>query len=201
MKSTTVVVDLLQPHEIGEAARLISLSLLDTPNAQAFWGGQGEIQRRRLERATRLVNLQHPQAVNLAVRLGDQLVGALCMIHSPACQLTTWQALKLLPQLGGAAWVNFRRGIELQKIGARLDPPQTHWHLGPVGIAPTLQGRGLGSQIFEAMCRFLDEKGEAGYLETDRMWIVHSLEGYGFVTIGKAEILGVQNWRLWRAAH
>jgi GNAT superfamily N-acetyltransferase len=80
------------------------------------------------------------------------------------------------------------------------DPKEAHWHLGPVGVEPHLQGWGIGSQLLGAWCEVLDAHRVAGYLETDKEVNVGFYRKFGFETIVEAKVLGTPNWLMWRAA-
>jgi hypothetical protein len=47
-------------------------------------------------------------------------------------------------------------------------------------------------------CDRLDEAGDAGYLETDKLENVRLYERFGFEVRSHAFLLGVGNWFMWR---
>jgi GNAT superfamily N-acetyltransferase len=83
---------------------------------------------------------------------------------------------------------------------ARADLPDEHWHLGPVGIEPGLQGRGIGGAIMRAVCDGLDRDGRPGWLETDKERNVRFYAALGFELAGQETILGVPTWYMRRDA-
>jgi ribosomal protein S18 acetylase RimI-like enzyme len=73
-------------------------------------------------------------------------------------------------------------------------PKESHWHLGPVGVQPGQQGRGIGSAMLERFCAMMDAERALAYLETDSEANARLYEKFGFVTIEVAPILGVPMW-------
>jgi len=77
---------------------------------------------------------------------------------------------------------------------SRRDLGEPHVHVGPVGVHPDLQGRGLGTRLMAAVCAELDASGLPGYLETDKAANVAFYERCGFEVVGSAPVIGVDNW-------
>src|SRR5690625_4126008 len=67
-----------------------------------------------------------------------------------------WAAGMRLPWLARWLWAWWR-----------LDPQTPHSHLGPVAVAPTNQGAGVGTALLRAYVSQLDACEVPGYLETD----------------------------------
>ena len=44
---------------------------------------------------------------------------------------------------------------------------KSHWHLGPIGVHPLLQGRGIGKSLLRSFLEMSDEQELPAYLETD----------------------------------
>ena len=83
---------------------------------------------------------------------------------------------------------------------ARADLPEEHWHLGPVGIEPGLQGRGIGGAVMRAVCEGLDRDGRPAWLETDKARNVRFYGALGFEVAAQETILGVPTWYMRRDA-
>jgi predicted N-acetyltransferase YhbS len=92
------------------------------------------------------------------------------------------------------------RAAKLQGVWGQHDPKEPHWHLGPVGISPRLQGQGIGTQLMNRFCEMVDSDGRAAYLETDRPENVPFYKRFDFRVVGEEHILGVHNWFMWRDA-
>jgi hypothetical protein len=48
------------------------------------------------------------------------------------------------------------------------DLEERHWHVGPVGVEPSLQGAGVGGLMLAAFAAQMDDAGEVAWLETDK---------------------------------
>jgi GNAT superfamily N-acetyltransferase len=81
---------------------------------------------------------------------------------------------------------------------ALADPPEEHWHVGPVGVEPGYQGRGIGGELMRAQCAEFDRQGRLAWLETDKERNVRFYSGLGFEVAGTATILGVHTWYMRR---
>jgi predicted N-acetyltransferase YhbS len=71
-------------------------------------------------------------------------------------------------------------------------------HLGPIGVEPDAQGRGIGRLLMERYCTELDASGKAGYLETDRPENVVFYQRFEFETWREISVLGVPNFLMER---
>ncbi len=79
-----------------------------------------------------------------------------------------------------------------------LDPDEPHIHLGPIGVVPQMQGKGVGSALMQRYVQHLKQKQAAGYLETDRPENVEFYKKFGFVVRHEEEIIGTPTWTMWR---
>ena len=71
---------------------------------------------------------------------------------------------------------------------AQDDLAEEHWHLGPVGVEPGFQGRGIGGALMRAVCAWLDEGTRRAWLETDKERNVRFYSGLGFEVADKATV-------------
>jgi len=193
-----IIANKMNAGETEEVALVLSKANIMLPNSLALWGGQGEEERKRMETAFRIVNLEDPRTYTVVARQGDRIIGALCAIRSPHCQVSFLDGIKLFPRLASVMQGRFLRSLQIQLAGARVDPNETHWHLGPIGVLPDCQGFGAGTLLVEKVCEMLDDRQEPGYLETDRLRVALHQELSGFKIIKEIEILGVKNYCLWR---
>jgi len=81
---------------------------------------------------------------------------------------------------------------------ALADPGEEHWHLGPVGVEPGFQGRGIGGALMRAVCGWLDEGSRLAWLETDKERNVRFYAALGFEVAATSAILGVDTWYMRR---
>jgi predicted N-acetyltransferase YhbS len=83
---------------------------------------------------------------------------------------------------------------------SHLDPDEFHVHLGPIGVAPESQGRGVGTALMQRYIDHLDQEKAAGYLETDRTENVEFYKRFGFVVRRNEDLIGAPIWYMWRPA-
>ena len=76
---------------------------------------------------------------------------------------------------------------------ARNDPLDQHWHLGPIGVLPSHQGFGIGSELMQRFCNEVDACLAKAYLETDLDQNVRFYEKFGFKVVSESEIFHVKN--------
>jgi GNAT superfamily N-acetyltransferase len=81
---------------------------------------------------------------------------------------------------------------------AQADLDEEHWHLGPVGVEPGFQGRGIGGALMGAVCAWLDQGGRLAWLETDKQRNVRFYSALGFEVVDQAEVLDVPTWYMRR---
>src|SRR5262245_53874922 len=168
--------------------------MLDNPLNMAAYGEDPERRQRSLERtfATlfRVFGAQQP----ICAVSPEGLVALAGIAPAGTCQATALQRLRFLPSMiaiGPRA--ASRVGKWLAAWGER-DPGQSHSHLGPVAVEPSLQGRGIGSQVMREYCRRLDAGSQVSYLETDKRENVPFYKRHGYAVIDEADVLGVPNW-------
>ena len=81
-----------------------------------------------------------------------------------------------------------------------LDPEESHIHLGPIGVTPEMQGRGIGTALMQRYIDHLEQEKAAGYLETDRLENVEFYKRFGFIVRRNEELIGAPIWYMWRPA-
>jgi GNAT superfamily N-acetyltransferase len=79
-----------------------------------------------------------------------------------------------------------------------LDPDEPHVHLGPIGVAPKMQGKGVGTALMHYYLEHLRREKAAGYLETDRPENAEFYKKFGFVVRHQETLLGTPTWYMWR---
>lgn len=188
---------------MDEVSAVLGAAFIDNPNSLAIWRRQGQAEENKQAAIFRLLKLERPYARVLVARSGDDIVGALNMAPWPKCQITGADKLRFSPRILQIIGSGVLRGV-MGRAGAvveqwrRHDPQHPHWHLGPVGVRPDQQGRGVGAELMRHFCQILDDEGIGGYLETDRPGNVPFYEKFGFEVVDEAELIGVKNWFMWR---
>jgi len=81
-----------------------------------------------------------------------------------------------------------------------VDPDEPHLHLGPIGVSPETQRKGIGTALMNRYIEHLEQERAAGYLETDRPENVDFYKKFGFVVQNEEQVIGTPTWYMWRAA-
>ena len=194
---------LLCGKELEEAARLVGRGMHDNPsNKRVFCIPDAE--RRSIAMGRFFIPVLgglHHRGLILGAILSNRIVGICGMACPGYCQPDPIEKMKVFPAavIGNPIRTPFRI---LNWVGewARRDPLEPHWHLGPVAVAPSLQGKGIGTVMLGAFCAVADATGAHAYLETDKPENVRLYQRFGFTVVESAEVLGVPNWFMWRAA-
>jgi len=75
--------------------------------------------------------------------------------------------------------------------------PEKHWYLFLLGVAPHLQGKGLGGRLVSAMTEQADLNALPCYLETDRPENINFYKSQGYQLIGEETISSLDNLKIW----
>jgi ribosomal protein S18 acetylase RimI-like enzyme len=89
-----------------------------------------------------------------------------------------------------------------QELGAALNshhPKQKHAHLVFLGVAPSAQGRGVGSAILKQTLATLDARGVTAYLECTTERNAALYKRHGFEVTGEFDFPGLHFWTMTRA--
>jgi GNAT superfamily N-acetyltransferase len=120
-----------------------------------------------------------------AAIVGDVMVGVAVWDAPGARELGGRRMLRALPGMQRATG---RRLPRLTRLGAPLDaarPPTPHWYLSHLGVAPHMQGRGVGAALMGAMPPLPD--GAPAHLEC-KPGNVAFYQRFGFAVSGEVTI-------------
>jgi GNAT superfamily N-acetyltransferase len=189
-----------RPHELSATAAVLSRGMRDNPLHVAVFGPEPEERERKLEHFFRILLAWMPRPPWIGVQHG--IIVAVCgMGELGRCQPTFPQKLNILLRLAHTCGVaSTLRALRWLGEWSLRDPKEAHWHLGPLCVDATLQGRGIGSRLIGEWCKLLDAHRAAGYLETDKEYNADFYKKFDFETIAEAKILGTPNWFMWRGA-
>jgi ribosomal protein S18 acetylase RimI-like enzyme len=76
---------------------------------------------------------------------------------------------------------------------------ERHWHVGPVGVEPGLQGLGVGAKVMRLLCDAIDADGEIAFLETEKPENVVFYRRVGFEVTSESDLTGLHTWFMRRA--
>ncbi|PSK95465.1 acetyltransferase (GNAT) family protein [Murinocardiopsis flavida] len=190
----------LRADEIPQAVAVIARGMRDNPLHVAAYGPDPD---RRLRCHGRLVGGMFgvsPAMRHICAIRNGAVVGLTGVAPVDTCRLSTGQKVRLLPALAALGPSAVAKVLSWTGTWSKHDPNEPHVHLGPLAVDAALQGRGIGSRIMREHCRRLDAAGESGYLETDKAANVAFYERFGYTVTAEAEVIGVPNWFMRRAA-
>jgi GNAT superfamily N-acetyltransferase len=191
----TIVIEKYSAAQLDAVISLLSEAFVTNPLHVAAFGPQRIDQNRLFFR----IGLRHMFAGQGFVALVDgQVRGYIHFNASPYClpapeEIPTAVATVLKPL--GEAIPNV---INWFARWCHLDPEKPHVHLGPIGVAPELQGRGVGTALMNQYIEYLKQEQSAGYLETDRRENVDFYQKFGFVVQHEEQLIGTPTWYMWR---
>ncbi len=193
-----IAIEPIRPSEIIVASEVLSAAFTTNPLVvSVFRAKSGDALLRRLIAVHNVILRRFPGEVLVAKRQ-DDIVGVMRYVKSPSCQLSPLKTLPLLPSMLMAFRGSMPRAMSWMSGWKLHDPGESHWHLGPVGVRPDMQGQGIGSRMLSHFCEHVDGLGEGAYLETDKPENVRLYQRFGFSTTEQEPILGVNNWFMWR---
>lgn len=126
-----------------------------------------------------------------------RLIGVLGALPPQTCAPTALDRLRILPRLAMSplALLRLHRWLDTWR---RNDLHEPHWHLGPLAVEPSHQGRGVGSRLLQHCFSHTASAGTALYLETDTPDNVRFYEGFGFSVIATLPVLRTKTWLMRR---
>jgi len=181
----------LEKSDISEASRVLSEAMLKVPLHIAVFQGHGEKERKIIEKMFFELLSDLPGIIFLA-RINSQIVGVIRMKSCDGSKVSNEH-----PHTADENNLDWRKSY-WHNEWARHDPLNQHWHLGPVGVLPSHQGKGIGTKLLSRFCQEVDACLAPAYLETDTYKNVRFYERFDFQVVGETEIFGVKNRYMWR---
>ncbi|MEK7247982.1 MAG: GNAT family N-acetyltransferase [Chloroflexota bacterium] len=192
-KSSHPAVTDIRSEELPVAAGLLARAYRDNPLTIALVGDDAGMRLHLNEKIFGMrIAVQQPPA--FVARGDDGLVGV-CGFDPPGGSMMGAEERRTLMETMSAAGPGvLGRAMSMLAEWGRRAPKEPHWHLGPVGVEPALQGRGIGGAMLDRFCQMMDAEGELSYLETDTEANACLYEKFGFVTVDIAPVIGVPMW-------
>ena len=187
--------------EIGEVCEVIGLAFADNPSALANVRGDRARACRTMREAVRVAKFGRTWSYALVAVEGGRVVGALNAAKWPHCQLGVFEKIRSAPSMMRIMRGDLRRAFTMMAKREAHDPRRPHWHIGPVGVHPDLQGCGIGTALLRSFLSDVDEGGYSTFLETDVDRNVILYEKLGFAVTGHEDIVGVDTRFMWREAN
>jgi ribosomal protein S18 acetylase RimI-like enzyme len=181
----------LEKSDISESSKVLSEAMLNVPLHIAIFQGHGEKERKMIENIFFELLRDFPGITFLA-KINRKIVGVMRMKSCNGSKVNNECA-----QTGDVANLEWRKSY-WQNEWARHDPLEQHWHLGPVGVLPSHQGKGMGTKLLSRFCQEVDACLSPAYLETDTDKNERFYKRFGFEVVKEAEIFDVKNRYMWR---
>jgi ribosomal protein S18 acetylase RimI-like enzyme len=188
------------PGDIDAACEVIGLAFAENPSTLATVRGDRVRAQQTIQGAVHVAKLGSQHSHVLVAEQGDRLVGVLNAAEWPHCQMTTAEKARSAPAMIRAMGTALPRAFTMMARRAGHDPRRPHWHIGPIGVHPQAQGRGIGKALLGSFLHAVDQQGSPAFLETDVDKNVPLYEGFGFTVIAQDIIIGVNNRFMWRQA-
>jgi GNAT superfamily N-acetyltransferase len=179
--------------DMDAVCEVIAQAFADNPNTLAMVRGDRPKAQRMMRESVRVAKFGRSFSHGLVAEQGDRIVGALNAALWPRCQLSTKEKVTLAPAMVRVMGTALPRALKVASVWAKHDPKESHWHIGPIGVVPALQGRGVGKALLGSFLETADGDGSIAYLETDVDRNVPLYEQFGFRVIHQEAILGVNN--------
>lgn len=184
-------ISFMEQNDIRESAKVLSIAMLNNPNHIGVFLGNGENERSKIENMFFELFKTLPGIVFLA-KEKDNVIGVMRMKSCIGKSVDEPDAP------GDENDVNWRKTV-LFKEWAKHDPPEQHWHLGPIGVLPSYRNMGVGTRLMKRFCREVDNCSASAYLETDIDENVQFYKKFGFNLISESTIFNVVNRYMLRA--
>jgi len=180
-----------EKSNFSEASRVLSEAMLNVPLHIAVFQGHGEKERKIIENMF-FELLNDVPGITFLARINRQIVGVMRMKSCSGSEVSNEHART--EELNNLDW----RKSQWLHEWARHDPLDQHWHLGPVGVLPPHQGKGIGTKLLSRFCKEVDACLAPAYLETDTDKNVRFYGRFGFQVVEETEIFDVKNSYMWR---
>jgi GNAT superfamily N-acetyltransferase len=109
--------------------------------------------------------------------------------------------IRLLPRLAAAAGRELPRFLRGLAFIESRHPHEPHYYLGPLGVKPEWQGKGLGGALMRPVLERCDRENVPAYLEasTSRNRALYLRNGFEVVEEVNMPGGGPPAWLMWRA--
>jgi ribosomal protein S18 acetylase RimI-like enzyme len=184
--------------DMGAVCEVMGLAFADNPSTLANVRGDRGTAHRVMQEAVRVAKFGRAWSYALVAVRGGAVVGALNAAEWPHCQLGIAEKIKTAPAMVRIMKTALPRAFTMMSKREAHDPHEAHWHIGPIGVRPELQGKGVGKALLKTFLTTVDEQERPAFLETDVDRNVTLYEGFGFTVTGREDIVGIDTRFMWR---
>ena len=185
MNTDSIKITFMELNEIKESAKTLSIAMLNNSLHIAVLKGDGEKQRLKIENMFIDLFNNNP-GITYVAKVGQEIVGVMRM---KSCSGSSIKKNETHNDEGND--IDNRIKIWHQEWAAN-DPSEQHWHLGPIGVLPTHQHKGIGSLLMTIFCNEVDKCSAKAFLETDLDKNVSFYENFGFKVVNSSNIFGIE---------
>jgi ribosomal protein S18 acetylase RimI-like enzyme len=183
----------LTGEELVLAGGVVARALRDNPtNVVVF--GDDRLQRAQTTYEIFIGHLPNMDTAPVGAVRGSCIVGVWAMAAPGSCARHKLPAEFLTMPTTIGSFGDLTRIQHWLATWAEHDLPQRHWHVGPVGVEPGLQGLGVGRAMMDVFCARMDAAAEIAFLETDKLENVRFYGAGGFEVVDQIDLLGAPNW-------
>lgn len=137
----------MSPGEMDAVCEVIGQAFAGNPNALAMVRGDRAKAQRVMRGSVRVAKFGRTCSYGLVAEQGDRVVGALNAALWPLCQLRAAEKVRSVPAMVRVMGTALPRALKVASVWTRHYPEEPHWHIGPIGVAPPLQGKGVGKAL------------------------------------------------------
>ncbi|MGD0312120.1 MAG: GNAT family N-acetyltransferase [Acidimicrobiales bacterium] len=184
--------------DLVAVCEVIGLAFADNPSTLANVHGDRAKARRVMQDAVRVAKFGRTWSYALVAVQGGSIVGVLNAAQWPHCQLGMTEKIKTAPTMVRIMKTALPRAFTMMNKREARDPHEPHWHIGPIGVRPELQGHGVGKALLKTFLTTVDEQGSPAFLETDVDRNVVLYQRFGFSVTSRENIVGVNTRFMWR---
>ncbi len=193
MSADSFNIRLMELNDICEAAKVLSIAMLNNPIHIAVLRGNGESQRVIIEKMFVDLFTTFP-GITFIAKEDKKIVGVMRM---KSCCGSKHQDY---PEKTKEENTVDQRIAFWHGEWARNDPEEQHWHLGPIGVLPSHRWLGIGSSLMKIFCNEVDKCFATAFLETDLDENVMFYHKFGFEIVATSSIFETESRYMVRAA-
>jgi ribosomal protein S18 acetylase RimI-like enzyme len=191
---TEPVVRLLTDAEREAAGDVAARALRDDP-LLVFLEGDDRLARMRASYAIFPPSVTYLASAPWAAVLDGHVIAVAGAAPPGTCFVTRLEPDRPSPaDASSTQWTPTERMARVMTDWRGHHTDERHWHVGPVGVEPGLQGLGVGSLVMRSLCECFDADGEVAWLETERPENVVFYRRLGFDVVSESQLDAMHTW-------
>lgn len=191
----------MQVSDIRETAEMFALAFAENPNTRAILADP--LSKKSLNAMAKITSdakLCRKFSNVFVAKIDGKIVGAINFAYWPHCQPSLFEKLALMPKMIFVMGKALPKAMTVMSAWGKNDPKKNHCHIGPLGVLPDFQGKGIGSKLIKHCLELTDASKTDSYLETDAPKNLPLYQRHGFTVIKEIPIYNYMTWLMWRDA-